>query len=425
VKPTRFSSRWLAVSLLLGCGGCASFERSLTEFDSVTGRDRAIEEPDAIEYEEYPFEYPRLAALMDLFGTWVVDALFDLADERLRHSMRKAERELLGPTPIASTKKLVDPEEVTTSSDASLPNPAVFARDRLESVVARSAGSRYKTAIAANRVLWFLALDSYPRNLVLGVQSIEDVLARMGVDPMEVAMPGAPSADEEARIAAQIAVLEKSWPVRRAGRELTSEERATYAQALAEITRTPAANRKTQRSLVRALAEAERGEADLVLSAATAAAVDRALAFALATGLRDVLRSTLPQPREEAMLAIYRLGGARAVPGLLAWCTRRNSQGATPARRYDQEVQNRRTLVRICSRLPRDVAVTAAGSGPAPVEFLYEILTTDVPELRPIALEALAQCLGRREYFDAENLDDHAWADAWWRDWVVSHKRSP
>lgn len=411
--------------------GCASYQRSLVEFDSATGRDRTIEEPDAIEYDADPLVYPQLAVIADWIAAWLGEQTFDLDAERARRERKRTEdaknqKPIVKPV-VPRPDANVDPEAVPALESESFPNPSVLARDRLLSLVARSSGSRYRTAIAANRALWFLALDTYPRNLVIGVDAVAELLARIGVDPCQVPLPGASTPEEEARVARLVTELEKSWPVRRQGATLSSEERASYARVLLDLTRAPLANRRTQRSLVRALAEAERGETDPALLAATAAALDRALAFALATGLRDTLRANqvdARHAREAAMLALYRLGGVAAVPEIVALSTRTRSAGATPARRYDPDPQNRRTLVQICARLQKDVALSARGAGPAPVEFLYEVATADLPELRLVALEALALCLGRKEYFDAVTMDDHAWLDAWWREYAVGSKRT-
>lgn len=419
------------VAALLGivlASGCASFDRSLLEFDSVTGRDRTVEEPDAIEYEQDPLVYPQIAVLADWLGAWFGSRVFDVDDARARQAARAAERAKdSGKTTPLPVAKSSDPEQPPTNLVESFPNPSVLARERLESLVARSSGSRYRTAVAANRALWFLALDTYPRNLVLGVAAASEILERMQVNPADVPIANLPTRDEEQAVAANIAILEKYWPVKRGATVLGPEERATYAKVLLDLTRAPLGNRKTQRSLVRALAEAERGEQDPALAGAAAAALDRALAFALATGLRDTLRAPAPdahQAREEAMLAVYRLGGVAAVPDLVAWCTRARSQGLPPARRYDPDVQNRRALVRLCSNLGKELALTARGAGPAPVEFLYEVATNDVPELRVVALEALAVCLGRPRTFDPVTLDDRDWIDAWWREYALGAKRA-
>ena len=422
----------LALTSLLAPGlttGCASFERSLIEFDSVTGRDRAIEEPDAIEYEDEPLMYPQLAVLADWIGSWFGATVFDVDEQRAKRAARITAKATAASKPtLPAPRRNSDPEAGQDALTENFPNPSVLARERLESLVARSAGSRYRTAIAGNRALWFLALDSYPRNLVLGVDSAAVILERMEVNPVKVPVASMPTREDEARIAGNITVLEKYWPVHRKGALLTPEERAIYARVLLELTRAPIGNRKTQRSLVRALAEAERGETDAMLEAAAGAALDRALTFALATGVRDAVRAPQTearQAREAAMLAIYRLGGVQAVPDLVAWCTRARSQGLPPARRYDPDPQNRRTLVRLCSLVSKEIALSARGSSPAPVEFLYEVATNDLPELRVIALEALALCLDRKRTFDPVTLDDREWIDAWWRDYAMGTKRSP
>src|SRR5690606_3365591 len=162
----------------------------------------------------------------------------------------------------------------------------------------------------------------------------------------------------------------------------------------------PAGNGRLGRRVVRALLGAAATETDALLLAATRQALADALACELAHAMRVELASTDPDVRENALLALVRLSGPKAVPFSLRLLAAPPAEGR---RRYDPSPSFRRAWVRLCAQLPQPLVFESYAGGPRPIEYLYDTATADEDEgLRLLALDAMARALNRPLSFDRD-----------------------
>jgi hypothetical protein len=378
-------ARLTTAALLMVAAGCTSFATALAEFDSVSQREGADQEPERIEYEQSPRRMPWALRQIEGLG---VDAVL---------------AQLLG----------IEPEP------SSVENPPGFARERLRILLDRCGRDPVRCALVGTRVLWVAELDTYPLNQVEAIRGMGRILELQGMDPLAMLAPD-PRRTTQAAVAEWLAAIETGWPGPRPGRARSAAERDAYLAALGAITELPLPAASDQRALLRALGRGYELESDAAVRPTALHALRRALYHGLCAGLRTALESPTADVREAAIRELHRLGGVDAIAFVLARISKPAALAANPGERYDEAIAVRRTLVRLCGQLDESRARRGRDGGPAPVEFLYETAAADAdPGLRRIALEALAHCLRRPVSFDPE------WAERWWVDYVARREGSP
>lgn len=377
--------RWLglgAAILMVSAGGCTSFESAVADFDAVTRRGGQTEEPQQIDYDFAPRMMP-----------WFVRKLSGTFVDRVLTSMFTVE-----PTPVQ------------------VENPVGLARDAIE-VLAEKAGDRLdRIALATDRLLWVLEFGGgQPLNQRIAIRGLADFAHRLGIDPTRVPPPE-PDAMPADDVQRWLATIEKLWPPERAG-ALTPEQRASYSSAVAALVKGPLPGTRDQRALVGLLGRALQLENDPELVPKVRDALLAALADAISLGLRAALFAPSPRVREASMQAFYRLGGPPALAWLLAVVSDPPSRSRPGGARFDDDSFVRLRLARMCGQLGGDDARRHVGTGPAPIEYLYETAISDEDDgLRLVALEALARSLRRPVDFDP------AWAEQWWHDEYVPRR---
>ena len=371
---------WALLGLGWAAAACTSYRRELAEFDSVTRIDAGESWPDAADYRSDP---ARLS--------WVARRIA-----------------WLGPGDMVLDSLGVEP------APSEIENPSGFARTSAQWLTDFAVGDLDRTAEVAPRLLWMLDADEVqPMNQASALVGLERLVEPLGFVPSMMRVPDPDEMSEE-RVAAWLATLQQHWPTNRDG-PLEGEARAAYLDALVRMTALPQVAAADRRTLIVALDRGLANERDDELYDATRGALLRALFHGTAMGLRGSLRSEAALVREAAISALHRLGGADAVPLLLALVVK--PPEAAALNRFDDDPFVRMTLVRICAQLDRERAMVSVGPGPAPVELLYEISSLDtLPNLRQAALEGLALVLERPVELEGD------WAEAWWRDEYVPRR---
>jgi hypothetical protein len=359
----------------------ASFGMALSEFDAISGLEKAESWPDRVAYVHDPLRYPWLFRSLDHIGFgWIF-------------------REL----------------EVERTPDA-IENPSGFARECLEDMIAGSEGDLGSTAKVTRRLLWVAELDEeQAMNQAVAVNGMVRLMIALGSEATPRQLPDATITTED-KFTAWLATLDQGWPAKR-GADFDDAARAAYVDALQQITALPHPSSAGQRALIGALDRLLELEKDRALAGETRRALLEALRHGMSMGLRRALYARAPRVREAAIRGLRRLGGPKSVPVLLNLIAKPAS-AARGINRYDDDRFVRLALVRICGQLAAPLVFESCDGGPAPVELLYETSYSDPDEgLRLVALDALARSLGRNSSFD----DD--WAERWWRDVYVPHRR--
>lgn len=376
---------WAAGTTALVLAGCADFGVALREFDSVSKREGAAEEPEQVAYADEASRDP-----------WLF-------------------RNLVQGTPLADAVTLVF--DVTPEVEP-VENPPAFARERLLELAATAGGDPVRQAIATNRALWIGALDPSPLNQITALQAYETLLLGIGLDPTEGLPRELDVQRADSQLAEWLAVVQTWFPGRRDDKPFGAAERRRYAETLRAMTERPLLRTREQRNLIRALINAYQLETQDELVAEARSALGRAVAHGLRVGLLISLRSRAPDVREAAVRTYARLRGAAVMPWVLDRIAQPSTRTASPERRYDPNPWVRMTLLRLCGQVRKEAAERGEGQGPSPVEYLYEVAVGDPePHLRLAALEALAFVL------QVPFSDDAKWAEEWWRGYVLARRR--
>ena len=321
-------------------------------------------------------------------------------------------------------------------------NPSAFARERIIELAHRVGGDLSRTAQVMRRLLWVIDKDPNPFNRIVALQGVELMMRRLKVDPLE---PGY-YYEEPARAEA----LRRKEAFENAHAQLTrlfsrsdkpalsAAQRESYVEALRVYSAHPRARLSWQRDQIRTTWSIFVDESDGVVREAARKPLFSAISTAACNGLRTALvpqavdvegrtdtfealkTEDFPAVRLEALLVYRRLGGIPAVPLVLQLMDR--PRIGIDEQRYDQDLQVRMLLVRLCSQLRYEHAVRGTGKGPRPIEFLYETAIDDEEDegLRRLALEGLARCLGQRRI--SLELD---WARAWWKQYIIDRNMRP
>lgn len=374
-----------AVLALAGCG-CPGFTTSMAEFDSVAGWRPAQAEPDVVDYSEDAERMP--LPLRVLEGSGLDVALSGL----------------LGIEP--STSKIS--------------SPSAFARERMLCFAEDAVGDMHRTALAAARLSWVLDGDRHALNQITALRGLQVLAQALGLDPLAVDLGPLPDKSDEATVAAwqpHIETLRVCATEIAAGRRLSATLAATCDQALQQgrdVAPPAPRDRRAQLLLLNYLAHrASEG----ALRQHAGATLDIVLRRTAADSLRRALfEPRSPEVRDAAIRVCCGLGGNAAVARILRSVATPQADGRAVVGRNDLDRGVRLTLVRLCGQLPPEDALRAEPGGPAPVEFLYDVISDFGADraLHVAALEALACCLRRPVSFD------RAWADAWWSDYVVN-----
>ncbi len=372
---------------------CVSYDVTLAEFDSVSRIADDETWPTAADYRADPERY-----------SWMVRRLLSSGLSGLIPKALKVK-----PKPSVQE------------------NPTGFARESFLWLADSTDGDLRRIGQVSARLLWVAELDTeQPYNQAIAVRGVGRMMAELEFDPLQMRLPD-PTITTEDRVSGWLETLNEGWPDKRKGAPLPEAKRGPYIAALDAITElplptaSPTSQREVgaedQRAIIRALNQGLLLERDPELIEPTRRALLRALFHGLSMGLHRALYDPSARVREAAIESIHSLGGGESVPFLLALIARRS--GVDPSSRYDEDRFVRLTLVRLCGQLGPNLAMKSYGNGPTAVELLYETFFSD-PELgtRKIALQALAQCLGRPIDFDGE------WAETWWRDDYVPNRKS-
>ncbi len=389
-KPRSSRNPVVALGLLSAGCGCPGFASAMSEFDSVAGWQPAKAEPDVVAYSE--------------------DA------ERLPFTVRVLEGSGLD---VALTGLFgIEPSKMKINS------PATFARERMLCFAEDAVGSVQRAALATARLTWVLDGDPHPFNQITALRGLQIVASDLGLDPLQQELgPLGDQSDEAIAVAWQlhVVVLRDAVTELAAGGGMAPATRSSCRSAVSRVAeQVPPAprDRRAQMLLLNYLAH-RTPDAELRVAA------DGALQIAMRRVVADSLRRALYEPRsplvrDAAVRACCALGDELAVARILRSVTgavaRTTDQAASSVSDLDRTV--RLTLVRLCGQLPESAALQAAPGGPAPVEFLYDVIADGSADrsLQIAALEALACCLARPV------STERRWADTWWADYVVNKR---
>lgn len=368
----------LVVAVLAGCAGPElSYSIARGEFDSVTGHATGSDEAAGFAFRADVDRWPWTVRLF--YGTgfdWLLARVFGL-----QPSARGAD------------------------------NPSGVARGRLAEMAGYVDLSLGHLADVAERALWVAARDPQPLDQAVAVESLERVLAELGIDPLESPVADAGGEATVAAIDADLRVLESAAPWRRAEREPSAPERRRALASLQRAIARPHPSAELGRRLTRFLHRAAVADTDPSLrqawvdGLATVVGQEASRMLRIKLTVSDELGVPRDDVRRSAILAIVRLAGPRAVPWIVHQLVR------SGAGRLDSSEHVRRLVVRLCAALPAELVDVRVGEGPSPIEFLYDVVKRDdLAGLRTVALEALAICLGR------DTSHDPTWADAYWQE---------
>ena len=374
-----------ALLAMAGCG-CPGFATAMSEFDSVAGWQPAKSEPDVVVYSEEAERMPFTIRALEWSG-------LDVA--------------LTGLFGIEPSKSKIN-------------SPASFARERMLCFAEDAASDVHRTALAVARLTWVLDGDPQALNQITALRGLQILATRLALDPLRQDIgPIADQSDEAIALAWQphIAALRDGVSDLVGGRDLSAATRAACISAFARVSEQipPAArDRRAQMLLVSYLAHRA---ADREVVSTASAALNTCVRRLAADSLRRALyEPRSPMVRDAAIRVCCALGDGAAVARILRSVTtpRTPANAVVPASDLDRAV--RLTLVRLCGQLPQADAVHAEPGGPAPVEFLYDVIADGSADraLQVAALEALACCLSRPVSIERR------WADQWWADYVVN-----
>lgn len=359
--------------VLLAAGCSTGYGTHRMEFDSITGFEGAVGEPESMEFPDQVRRWPWPIRQIEGSG---FDLLFTF---------------LIGiqPTP----REVDDPGR----------------RLRLATLgMAEKAGDDLgRIADATHRLLWLAAYDLQPLDQMTTLSALESLLVSLGADPLKL-----PQASRDAPRQLEIeeraltVLAEYLGAVDRARRDdqsldLQPADRDALATALAVLAARPSPHAPTGRRAVRMLLATTRAlGSDELREVARYALADRCAAE-LAQMLRIRALAQLTDVRLAAIHSLVRLSGPHAVAYTLA---------QDDPRRRQSHLDIRRTWVRLCGGVPIEYAERGWGDGPSPLEFLFDTIRGDEDEgLRLVATDAMARLLGRPVSLDP------AWVEEFWR----------
>lgn len=370
--------RALSAGALALLSGCTLYQVARMEFDSGTGFDTAIGEPETLAYRDEVLRWPWLVRVFEGSGfDWLI---------------------------AVTTGVRPAPKEVT--------NPSGLVRERMVSLTDLALGDLGRMADVCHRLLWVAARDDHPLDQIVALQSMTRMLGDMNVDPLAVPFSSPDPVVALEQVEEELARLEAVAPERRGGVPLDDSERRGYLRALAIVSARPSGSASQGRRTVRTLLHAATAERDPVLGDATRRALADTMSNEMAQMLRVKLIAPAPEVREAALVSLHRLSGPLAVPYSLGALATRPTGGDWT---YDSSESFRRMWVRLCGQLPREFVFVRYQGGPSPIEFLYDTARADASSgLRLVALDAMARALGRTTV-----TLERDWADRWWRDYAL------
>lgn len=381
----------LLVALLVAACGCPGFATAMAEFDSVAGWQPAQPEPDVVVYGEDAERMPLPLRVLDGSGLDV------------------ALSGLLGIEP----------------SKTKISNPSTFARDRMLCFAEEAVGDMHRTALAVARLSWVLDGDRHALNQITAVRGLHVLARSLNLDPLAVDLGPVPEQSEEAIAAAwqpNVETLRVCVTQIAADRRLSPSLLAACIDALQRARDLVPPGPRDRRAQVLLFNYLAHRAAERELRTQATAALEIALQRTASDSLRRALfEPRSPAVRDTAVRVCCGLGDERAVARILRSVATPRVGGRGLLARTDLDRTVRLTLVRLCGQLPPEVALRAEPGGPAPVEFLYDVVSDPGADraLNVAALEALACCLGRPLSLERD------WADAWWADHVVRRAGAP
>jgi len=316
-----------------------------------------------------------------------------------------------------------------------LENPSEKVRELLVEL-APKAGDDLGRAVASTRLLVRVAaLDESALNRIAALDGLGCLAVAHGVDLVAGLTQGTRALDAAADLGKWRADFQDLRPAARTppGSALAAADAERYRAALAGLGATPRSHWQDRLAVVNSLDVARRDEGDADLRAATTAALQQALGFAIQWSVVDAMagrESALVDVRMRAIEIIHRAGGPDSVPLLLAWLVSSPAAKATGEPDFDSDVMLQRRLIHYCGQLDRARAlqrVQLPGREPwqavAPVEFLAQIILNDDPFTSPTVLparEALARCLGRSKVGLADDLGPGSvdWVTEWYAEYT-------
>ena len=294
-------------------------------------------------------------------------------------------------------------------------NPSAFARERMETLASQAAGDLERSSQVILRLLWVAEVDRSALNQKVALQKMARLMEHLG---LRVVLPdiGRPATVEEAERRLVELVARREQPLR-------EPERQQRLEALDWFNRVPLPDPPRRRRLIDELNREYRDAPDEQLRSAAETALKSALEHAVHRMFAISLQRDAPfaeEVRRATMQEIHRLGGPDSVAYLLA-LTQRPPDPLRPGMPgYDPSPFVLLDMVRLCGQLDPERAVRGFRGGPAPVEFLYELISSPITprRLRLLALESLALSLRKPVSFETD------WADDWFREWNEERIRS-
>lgn len=324
----------------------------------------------------------------------------------------------------AQTQRPQDPFILFESigAAANQDNANRFARERMLTLVDTARGDRQRSTEVIWRLLWVAQLDRSPLNKIRALEGMSQLM-----EGLELAMvvqdlgdpPSPADSDFVLTTLSQLVAAARQGTLEDAGRQELIDLLDFFRQ-------NPLPTPPQRRRLVAELAPDRFTDLDAELRRAQSETLDRALEHAVYIMFMLHLRNDQPagiEVRRAAIQEFHRRAGPDSV-ALLLRITRR-PRDTVPAGQlgFDPSPYVLLELVRLCGQLNRERALVSNGNGPAPAEFLYQVVRAPLPLRGPerglwfLAMEALALSLEMPVSFDQK------WADDWFAGWNAARLR--
>ncbi|MFO1078842.1 MAG: hypothetical protein U1E73_14060 [Planctomycetota bacterium] len=303
-------------------------------------------------------------------------------------------------------------------SPTDLPNPSGHVRELITAMPWR-ASDLLERSDAIVRFLTIAELDPNALNRIVALDGMSHLVEVLGSTPLrsepETALV---DLDPEAAAQARTAIQAGRVGVRH-GAAFTPEAAESYAQAIEALVRQPLPEWWDRAAWIGDLAQMWHEETDAAVKSRIAAALGRAIGFAVERAIIRAVQGRDPRyanVRLCAMQLFRRHGGPDRVPLLLALMAAPSAGGTKIADRFDPDPTVQLQLIRMCAQLHGEAAEQAvklpgreSWDAIAPVDYLALTVLgeqTYYSKLRVPAMTALCLCLGR------ERLDyDVQWVE--------------
>src|SRR5690606_13261430 len=180
---SRPASPWLAVAIALlpSCAQLDPYDVARMEFDSATGFDPIVGEPEWLEYRDQVLRWP-----------WYVRFFSGTGIDWLAATIASAQPTLL-----------------------EVENPSGFVRERIGLLTELAAEDFGRIADVAQRALWIVAVDPHSLDQIVALDAVERLLRRLQVDPLAVPPTASDPAAADARVERELERLAAHAPTAR------------------------------------------------------------------------------------------------------------------------------------------------------------------------------------------------------------------